>query len=64
MRNHFYLFFKSKENPKMNKYFHRFFFRMLVTTFTFSRRFYPKRLTNEDNRSNQNQQKSNDTQVL
>ncbi len=27
-------------------------------------RFYPKRLTNEDNGSNQNQQKSNDMQVL
>ncbi len=26
--------------------------------------FYPKRLTNEDNGSNQNQQKSNDMQVL
>ncbi len=25
---------------------------------------YPKRLTNEDNRSNQNQQKSNNMQVL
>ncbi len=31
---------------------------------SFSRRFYTKRLTNEDNGSNQNQQKSNDTQVL
>ncbi len=30
---------------------------------SFSRRFYTKRLTN-DNGSNQNQQKSNDTQVL
>ncbi len=30
----------------------------------FSRGFYPKQLTNEENRSNQNQQKSNDTQVL
>ncbi len=29
-----------------------------VITFTFSRRFYPKRLTNEDNESNQNQQKA------
>ncbi len=29
-----------------------------------SRHFYPKRLTNEDNRSNQNQQKSNKMQVL
>ncbi len=28
------------------------------------RRFYPKRLTNEDNRSNQNQQKNNNMQVL
>ncbi len=33
-------------------------------TFTFSRRFNPKRLTNEDNRSNQNLQKSNNMQVL
>ncbi len=33
-------------------------------TFTFSRRFYPKQLTNEDNGSNQNQQKSSDMQVL
>ncbi len=30
----------------------------------FSRCFYPKQLTNEDNESNQNQQKSNDMQVL
>ncbi len=30
----------------------------------FSKRFYPKRLTNEDNLSNQNQQKSNNMQVL
>ncbi len=29
-----------------------------------SRRFCPKRLTNEGNRSNQNQQKSNNMQVL
>ncbi len=34
------------------------------TTFTFSRRFYPKQLTNEDIRSNQNQQTSNNMQVL
>ncbi len=33
-------------------------------TFTLSRRFYPKRRTNEDIRSNQNQQKSNNMQVL
>ncbi len=32
--------------------------------YAFSRRFFPKRLTNEDNRSNQNEQKSNDMQVL
>ncbi len=31
---------------------------------TFTRRFYPKRLTNEEKGSNQNQQKSNDMQVL
>ncbi len=31
---------------------------------SFSRRFYPKWLTNEDNGSNQNQQKCNDMQVL
>ncbi len=31
---------------------------------SFSRHFYPKRLTNEDNGSNQNQQKSNNMQVL
>ncbi len=30
----------------------------------FSRSFYPKQLTSEDNRSNQNQQKSNNMQVL
>ncbi len=36
----------------------------LVYSFTFSRRFCPKRLTNEDIRSNQNQQKSNNMQVL
>ncbi len=33
-------------------------------TLSFSRHFYPKRLTNEDNGSNQNQQKINDMQVL
>ncbi len=32
--------------------------------FTFSRHFYPKRITNEDNGNNQNQQKSNDMQVV
>ncbi len=31
---------------------------------SFSRCFYPHTLTNEDNRSNQNQQKSNDMQVI
>ncbi len=31
---------------------------------SFSRRFYPHTLTNEKNRSNQNQQKSNDMQVI
>ncbi len=36
----------------------------LKFTFTFSRHFYSKRLANEDNRSNQNQQKSNNMQVL
>ncbi len=39
-------------------YFFFFFF------LSFSRRFCPKRLTNEDNRSNQNQQKSNNMHVL
>ncbi len=37
---------------------------MYIYIYAFSRRFYPKRLTNEENGSNQNQQKSNDTQVL
>uniref|UniRef100_A0A672QWP8 Novel immune-type receptor 12 n=1 Tax=Sinocyclocheilus grahami TaxID=75366 RepID=A0A672QWP8_SINGR len=35
-----------------------------IEMFLFSKRFYPNRLTNEGNRSNQNQQKSNDIQVL
>ncbi len=30
----------------------------ITFTFSFSRRFYPKQLTNVDNRSNQNQQNS------
>ncbi len=37
---------------------------IIFTFLLFSRHFYPKRLTNEDNRSNQNQQKSNNMQVL
>ncbi len=37
---------------------------MYIYIYEFSRRFYPKRLTNEENGSKQNQQKSNDTQVL
>ncbi len=37
----------------------------IIFTFSqFIRRVYPKQLTNEDNGSNQNQQKSIDTQVL
>ncbi len=36
----------------------------IIFTLFFSRRFYAKRLTNEENRSNQNQQKSNNMQVL
>ncbi len=37
---------------------------VLFITFTFSRCFYPKWLTNEDNGSNQNKIKSKDMQVL
>ncbi len=33
------------------------------TFYSFNRRFYPKQLTNEDNRINQNQQMSNNMQV-
>ncbi len=41
-----------------------FTFSHLADTFYFFLFFYPKRLTNEDNGGNQNQQKSNDMQVL
>ncbi len=37
---------------------------IIFTFLLFSRGFYPKRLPNEDNRINQNQQKSNTMQVL
>ncbi len=37
----------------------KFQFSFVIHILLFSRRFYPKRLTNEDNRRNQNQQKSN-----
>ncbi len=43
---------------------HGIYKHIYIFTFTFSRHFYSKRLTNEDNGSNQNQQKSNDMQVL
>ncbi len=36
----------------------------IIFTFCYLVGFYPKRLTNEENRSNQNQQKSNNMQVL
>ncbi len=51
----------SNQMPMLN-----YKFSNINNTFTlsFSRRFYPKRLTNEDNGSNQNQQKSNEMQVL
>ncbi len=42
----------------------KFQFSFIYIYILFSRRFYPKRLTNEDNRSNQTKQKSNNMQVL
>ncbi len=42
----------------------QFSFVIYIYILLFSRCFYPKRLTNEENRSNQNQQKSNNMQVL
>ncbi len=38
--------------------------RTYIYSYSFSRRFYPKLLTNEENGNNQNKQKSNDLQVL
>ncbi len=42
----------------------KFSFVIYIYILLFSRCFYPKRLTNKYNRSNQNQQKSNNMQVL
>ncbi len=39
-------------------------FYIYIVTLLFSRRFYPKQLTNEDNRSNENQQKSNNESAM
>ncbi len=54
-------------NPFQNKSFCLHIIWVCTFTFIFSHladAFYPKRLTNEDNGSNQNQQKSNNMQVL
>ncbi len=45
-------------------YTHTYTYNIFIYIYSFSKCFYPKRLTNEDNGSNQNQQKSNDMLVL